>query len=304
MIFIRCGLPLVLAILLPMAGLSASDPHALSTRPDADRLARQAVAQMGKPGKNDEVVRWLEQAVALDPSNTRLRLLLGDAYGLKAQAASILTKMSWAGKCRKAYERVLEMEPDSIQALQRLINYSRQAPGIAGGGEDKARAYMTRLTQVDPYIGEMQWADFHRSAKRPGEAAAACRRAIAARPEEPTPRIVLSYCLEALGQMAEARVALLGVLKKQPDHFDAHYALGRLAAISGQELEAGWTHLDRYLELDGPDNPTRAAAANWRKGMIMEQLGRVDAARAAYRQALTLDPRSQEARAALRKLGP
>lgn len=90
--------------------------------------------------------------------------------------------------------------------------------------------------------------------------------------------------------------AIRALLARRPDDPGALYQLGKLAALSGEELEQGLAHLDRYrAQKERPDDLPEFGG-HWRRAQILEKLGRKDAAIAELRTATSLDP-SAEGRA-------
>jgi TolA-binding protein len=79
------------------------------------------------------------------------------------------------------------------------------------------------------------------------------------------------------------------------------YNLGRLSAVSGQQLERGEGALRRFLT-PTPGEPGRQSNAHYRLGVIKEKMGDQQAAAAEYQAALELYPRHEPAAAALKKI--
>ena len=69
-----------------------------------------------------------------------------------------------ASKARQLFERSVELNPRNIEALNDLLEFQLEAPGIMGGGLDKARATISRISQVDPSEGH--WAQSTLDEKR------------------------------------------------------------------------------------------------------------------------------------------
>lgn len=92
----------------------------------------------------------------------------------------------------------------------------------------------------------------------------------------------------------------------EPRHrLAALYQRGRARVLGSYEAERAVELFGAYIESldeDLLDLPSRSDAC-WRQGLAYEQLGRADAAKAAYREALRLDPDHKQSRQALRKLG-
>lgn len=79
--------------------------------------------------------------------------------------------------------------------------------------------------------------------------------------------------------------------------------LGKVAARSGQHLPEGLAALDQVLREPLEGGSAGYAGAWWRKGQILQALGRRDEARAAAREALRIDPNHRGAKELLEGLG-
>ncbi len=211
--------------------------------------------------------------------------------------------MRVARRIRAAYETAVELAPENVDAHYGLLVYALQAPAVAGGGRARARQQAERLEAIDP-----AWGAFARAslAAAEGEAEAerqALTRALDQDPTHEMARLRAGLLAVADEQWDQARAHFTVLVEAIPLHLGAWYQLGRIAALSGQELETGRGALERYLEskpLHG--NPTHAAAY-WRLGQIDQHAGRDEAARERFRQALALDPDFEPAREALDAIG-
>ena len=88
-----------------------------------------------------------------NPQNSVYHEWLGRAYGGKAEHAGMFSGLSLAKKTRKEFETAVQLDEMNFSARQALIEYDCSAPGIAGGGEDKARPQIARLAQLDAAEG-------------------------------------------------------------------------------------------------------------------------------------------------------
>jgi len=104
---------------------------------DAEAWALLGSVQLAKDDADAAVAAW-EKAAELAPANSDYQRQLGDAYGLAAQKAGMLGKIGWAKKCRLAYEKAVELDPKNLAARNSLMGFYQQAPGVMGGGMDKA----------------------------------------------------------------------------------------------------------------------------------------------------------------------
>jgi len=216
----------------------------------------------------EESVKFLEKATALDGTRSLYFHVLGDAYGVLTQRASVFGKIGWAKKCLAAYDRAVALDPDNLDARAARLSYYWHAPAIGGGGMDKARAEAEEIRRRDPVRGAQALADLYVSEKK----------------------------------FAEAFAVVDELIAKSPDNMPVRYQLGRLAAITGQQLDRGAAALQGYLQYSPKDREPGIAAAHWRLGMVQEKRGDKTAARAEYEAALKLAPDFAVVRDALAKL--
>ncbi len=219
-------------------------------------------------GDLEHAVASGEQATTLAPANSEYFRVLGDAYGVTAQKAGILSKFGWAKKCKAAYDKAVELDPKNINARWSVMEYCRLAPGFVGGGMDGAYAQAAEIKKLNPPRGRVAYANLYAMEKK---------------------------FPEAFAQFAEA-------LKDSPDDYEALFQTGRLAAISGTELDTGLAALRKCLTLTPPPRQPGPAPVQWRIGNILEKKQDKAGARAAYEAALAVDPKFPQAIESLKQL--
>jgi tetratricopeptide (TPR) repeat protein len=216
----------------------------------------------------EQAVQWLEKATQLAPANSYYCRLLGDAYGLSAQKAGVFSKFGFAKKCLACYDKAVELDPNNLDARASRVEYYRQAPGIVGGGMDKAYAEAAEIRRRDPMRGAT----------------------------------VLGNLYVAEKKYAEAFALLDELIAKNPANKALLYQVGRLAALSGQQLERGEAALKEYFQYTPAPDEAPLYNAHWRLGTLYERKGDKAAARAEYQTALQLRPDYTAAQNALKKL--
>jgi len=97
----------------------------------------------------DAAATECELAAQLDPQNSDFHLWLGRALGQKASRAAFLAAFSLAKRTRAEFEEAVQLNPRNADALSDLGDFYRQAPGVVGGGIDKAQAIVVQLEKVD-----------------------------------------------------------------------------------------------------------------------------------------------------------
>jgi tetratricopeptide (TPR) repeat protein len=90
-----------------------------------------------------------QQAVNLDPQNSDDHMWFGRVLGRQASHASFLSAYGIAKHSLSEMQTAVKLNPQNGPALSDLGDYYAQAPGIAGGGTDKAQAIASQLDKVD-----------------------------------------------------------------------------------------------------------------------------------------------------------
>lgn len=215
-----------------------------------------------------EAVRWLESAVELAPNQVWYQLELGFAYGDSAAGKGPIDGIVLSRKSKACYDRALALEPDNYTAHQVLMNYYRAMPAMLGGDPVKARHHAAELCRIDPTRGLDELIE------------------LAIKQKDFT---------QAIAEVEKVR-------RTQPDNKAALFQLGRLATLSGRDLDRGAVCLQEYLQYTPASGEPTLAQAHWRLGVIRHRQGDLAAARAEYQAALALDPASEQARASLQSL--
>ena len=237
----------------------------------------------------------LDAAIAASESATgsaadaRVWLWAGRAYGRQALEASLFTQPKWAGRTRDAWEKAVELDPQLLDARFDLIQYYLQAPGFLGGGRDKAEQQVVEIARRHEGLGKLAKSWLSMADKDPATAEALQREAFALDPENARIALALSGSLQREEKWDEVEALWRTRLARQADDALARYQLARLAAIRGEKLEEGLALIDAFIAAGELPEDLSLAAAQWRRGQLLEKLGRIDEARAALQLGLA-DP--------------
>ena len=253
--------------------------------------------------KTDDAVDWLEKAAKLAPRRSDIYLSLARAYGRAAQEASLLRKPGLAKNAHAAWSKAVELDPENLDAREDLVTFYLVAPGFMGGSVDKAREQAGEIAKRDAVRGAIARANIAMNQKDAAAAERIVQEALAKHPGEPRLRQSLGLSYQTQQRWDAAFDVYEAMLAADPNAWDALYQVGRTAALSGQRLDRGAAALKRYLGHTPDQDSPPIANAHYRLGMIYEKQGNKPAARAEYQAALKLDPKLDDAREALKKLG-
>jgi Flp pilus assembly protein TadD len=98
----------------------------------------------------DNAIHECEIAARLMPLNSGYHLWLGRAYGEKADSIHSIKAYGLAKKVRDEFERAVQLDNASVDALSDLGEFYTAAPEIVGGGKKKAEGVVQALEQYGP----------------------------------------------------------------------------------------------------------------------------------------------------------
>lgn len=252
-------------------------------------------------GEFDRAADQFQRAVSSDQANAAYHFQLGQAYGARAQHANPFKQALLARKVKNEFERAIQLDPELIDAREGLVTFYLLAPGFIGGNAGRARAEADEIRRRDPYRGGIALAQV---AGHENDVAGAARELEALTrqyPDSAAPWLALTTGYERRKLWPDAWATVERMLRVQPEAPVAQYAVGRLAAESGQQLERGAGALARYVQTAPRPGDPPLANARLRLGTIYEQQGKKEAAHAEFDAALRLDPKLEGARDGLNR---
>lgn len=257
--------------------------------------------------KLDEAVMRVEAWTRTSANDANAWYWAGRVYAQEAMHSGIFSMPSWASKMRKAYERSVDLDGGNVDARIGLLQFYARAPRLLGGDSDKAKLQAQAIAKLDAAYGHLAFGLVAESADDSDAAEREYREAIEAAPDDSRVRLNLGLMLSGQKKWPAARALYSDFLERHPDDALALYQYGRIAAVSGEKLQSGLTSLDRFLAIAGksgvvPDDIS-IGGAHWRKGQILDRLGRRDAALQEVRLGLQLDPQLSDAKKDLKRLG-
>ena len=252
---------------------------------ELDTAAAAPVYQMGellqRQGKTAEAAQLLSRAAALDSTLVEARVGLGRARLLTGDAAGAAA----------ALEAAVALAPRNQHAYYLL------ARACAELGLDRQRqqilAAFRRLSEAARH--KRQGVLLERQGKL-DEAVREWRRAIAADSSYAEPWILTGEALLRLGEPEDAGMAFAGAIERSPTSVRARFGFGRVHFLAGR-FEESLAVFDHILKRE-PDH----LDAHYQAGLASARLGLVEKARKHLRCALDLDPGHEGAREALASL--
>jgi tetratricopeptide (TPR) repeat protein len=252
----------------------------------------------------DRAVSSGEKAVALNPKSSESHQWLGEAYGGKAEHASLLSAYPLARKTQKEFEIAVELDDRNFDAAQDLVEYDCSAPGMVGGGEDKAQPIIQKLMSLDAAQGHYAAGNCKAAKKDYAAADAEFTLVLASKPKSADLIYNIGDYYRQRGQADKlALVAELGEAAAPGDP-RGKYNRAVSLVLQGENLPEAEKLLRDYLRAapGGPGIPQPYKAHYW-LGQLFEKQKNVAAARGEYEAAVNLNAKYKQAQDALKKLG-
>ncbi len=98
----------------------------------------------------DAAINDCQQAIRLNPQSSDTHMWLGRALGEKANKASFLSAYSLGKKVLAEFQLAAQLDPRNGEALSDLGEFYLEAPGVVGGGLEKAESVAEELDRVSP----------------------------------------------------------------------------------------------------------------------------------------------------------
>ncbi len=277
-------------------------------------LARVASIEAGRTQgdaakeKREDANKGFEKAVELAPGNADYQYWFAASSFERVNDVNMLSKMSLASDGRKAFEKAVEIDPGFVAARIGLVQFYLNAPGIAGGSVEKAKAQGDALIALPDKRGEYQgcmvlagvaahekdWAEMSRQFTLAETAGGVGADPVAA---------LRSQAWNLLNQKKDPGAAAPVVaryLKVAPaDDVTAWFMDAEVKRQLGHCADA----LPQYDRVLG--TRPEAKGSRWGAAVCHDQLGQKDAARKDYEEyarRFPNDDRAKEANAAIKRL--
>ncbi len=287
----------------------------------------------------DAALPLARHAVDIDGRNSNYHLELGRVYGEMADRASFISAGSLAVKFRKEVEVAISLDPKNLDALDAMMQFKYQAPGIMGGSKDEANALAEKITALNPSEGYLAHAELAELAKDPAQMESFYLKAVHANAGSYDAQTSLAkfYSQPAHPKYEEATKHAQIALRLDPKRVEAYWILARVFSLqqkwadleqtlssaekavpddlrplyeaaeglleSGQDFHRVEGYARQYLSQEPEGEEPDGADGHRLLGLVLEKEGRSPDARMEIQTALRLRPSFKAAKEDLKRLG-
>lgn len=272
--------------------------HVAGKVPELQRLATQRLAAQADDvqavlalavtalagtdaGARQSALARAEACVQRLPQAAACHYALGTVMGVQAMSEGMLKAARSAGTVKAALQQAQSLEPNWYPARSALVEFYLMAPGMMGGSTAKAAELATGAS-----VPEQARALQARVALQDGKAetALASLTPLLAVGDTDLADDVRQWGAQAAfnlvnnGQAPKAAAYFERLSKERPGHAQGPYGLARVRTEAGALDEA-----IRLFELSATLKGAEILPIDYRKGIALQQAGRNDAARAAFK---------------------
>ena len=307
---------------------------------DADALVLMARVKLAF-NDADGATRLLQQALAIQPNHSGAHLFLAEAYSRKAGSVGFFDKIGLARKIKSETEQALAADPRNVDALEGMMHYYLEAPGIMGGSRSKAEEMAARILAVDPAQGNLAKGEIASHEKEYDKVEGFYLKALQAGPQSYEALLAMGslyaggrwrnddksaeYAQKAL-QVDSSRAEAYNLLaqnyaarerwddldrllikaeKALPDNLVPYFMAGRVLSMTGKDPVRAEKYFRKYLTQQEPEAGTPPLPfAHWRLGLALEKQGKKQEAIQEIQTALQMKPDIKEAQKDLKRLKP
>ena len=246
--------------------------------------------------RRDAMARRLERK--LGHGGTRPGIIERDLAGIAR-----LKRHKTAKKTRKEFEKAVQLDEKNYSAMQELIEFDCTAPGMVGGGLDKAKPEIARLAALDAAEGHYAEGNCRRQKKEFEAADAEFTQALGSNPK--TTDLIYDIGDYAMRRNQAERLEAVADIGERVSASDPRGMFYRaLSLILKKETpEKAEKLLETYLKVaplrSGYPRPSFAHV--W-LGRLFESRGQMDRATREYETALKMDPKNKMVQEATKKV--
>jgi len=249
----------------------------------------------------DHAESTCKKAIALDPGNSRYHRWMGHVYGEKADRANFLSAAGLAGKTRDELERAVELNPDDVDTRADLAEFYFEAPGIVGGGQDKARAQAKAMAAKSPARAHWVYARIAEKNHDTATAEKEYRSMIDASQGDSEAWLNLALFYRHQKRFDEMEQALVKTSQAPISKPDVLVDVAQNLSRTGRNPTLAIQVLKRYLA-SGPVEEAPAFKAHYLLGTLLEKQGDKSGAAEQYRASLALARHFGQAQQALNRV--
>ena len=209
-----------------------------------------------------KATEYLESAAATEPRNSQYLTWLGRVYGRRAETSFAWNAISWAAKSRTSLETAMQLDPANWEAVDDLFEFYLQAPGLMGGGLDRAEKLAVMVARRDPAEAAYDRALIAEARKQYDSAEQHLKRAAELAPHQVGRLLDLAKFFAKQGRYEESDRFFVQAERIAPDAPKVYFAEASTYIKTNRNVETAKILLRKYLNASNltPEDPPKSEA--------------------------------------------
>ena len=253
-------------------------------------------------GDYENSIESYKKAISFDGTNSQFHFRLGQAYGIKAQRASLFKKVGAAKNVKEEFAKAVELDSLNTEARFGLMQFHLMAPGIVGGDKDEAKKQAGEIKKINQADGHIALGMIYKQEKNMDAAEKEYEQAVEADSNNLRYQYNLARVYGDNSKINQAFEIYEKILKNNQKEFSAYFQIGRLASKSGENLERGKECLKEFIDAKLNINETVISWAHYRLGLLYKQTGDIERSKTEFETAIKINPDHKQAQKVLREL--
>ena len=224
----------------------------------------------------DRAINDCEQAVKHDSQSSVNHMWLGRALGEKAGRVSFLSAYSLGKRVHEEFEKAVALNGRNAEALSDLGEFDYDAPGVVGGGLDKAAAIAQQLDHVDAARAHELRGRIAEERKDYATAEHEYKQALAADPHPASQWVTLASFYRRHGRIAEMDQAIASsesVAAKDKKASVAYYDAAGVLIKANHDAAHAARLLAAYLASPIKSEMAPSFAAHFKLARLLDAMG-------------------------------
>jgi tetratricopeptide (TPR) repeat protein len=237
--------------------------HLLSNIPVKDAPVNELLGQCYfASGYYKKATAYFESAAAAEPRNSVYQLWLGRVYGRRAENSFPVNAMSWANRSRSALEKAVELDVNDWEAVDDLFDFYLQAPGLVGGGVERAEKLTPIIARRDPAEAAYDQARIAEARKQYDTAEQYLKRAAELAPRQPSRYVALARFCARHDRFEESDRYFRQAEEVAPGAPRVYFAEASTYIKTNRNVDTAKVLLKKYLSASNltPDDPPKSEA--------------------------------------------
>jgi tetratricopeptide (TPR) repeat protein len=251
----------------------------------------------------DKAEDYTEQAIDGNKNVAKYHVAMSNVIMRLISNASMIKQASLASKLRNHLEEAVRINPNDMNSSIILVGFYKQAPGIMGGSDDKAKALADQISKLSKADGHLAFALIYHIDKDFDKAEKNYKSSITLAPDSVKYYYSLAQFYHGQKNPTKAVDVYEQALNKFPDNKNLLLQIGRVfATTENTDVGKGIEYLNTYIKSIDDRSDLTLGDAYYYLGLIEKNRDNKHLAITHFNQAIKINPNHRWAKEAIEEI--